>query len=34
MANKENKSEIEIFPTGYTEVPIIPEKLSLHYKFD
>jgi hypothetical protein len=22
------------YPTGYTEVPIIPEKLSLHFKFD
>jgi hypothetical protein len=22
------------YPTGYTEVPVIPEELSLHFKFD
>ena len=32
--NKEYSPEELTYPTGYKEVCIIPEKLSLHYKFD
>ena len=32
--NKEYSTEELTYPTGYKEVCIIPEKLSLHYKFD
>lgn len=31
---REYMKEEKLYPTGYTEVPIIPEKLSLHFKFD
>ena len=34
FVNGKYKEEEKVYPTGYTEVPIIPEKLSLHFKFD
>ena len=34
FVNKKYMKAEKVYPTGYTEVPIIPEKLSLHYKFD